>query len=169
MYRKIATLILIAIAASFLTIGTAYAQVTASLQITEYNPESETWISILSIDNELTQGVVINRADGQSPNEDNLSSDQVMIGDNHTFVQNDLTFVYTTITKTVTVFNGTIDGVAVQFNSTIDNGSAILVRNADAYATHNALGILIQNGNVITFAAFNNETRYNIYMPIINN
>lgn len=140
--------------------------------VLDFDAESNTFIAIISIDGEMMKGITITA-------ENQLSEDVLTSGDTDTFsgtidsmggiltVDNN-TLLYTTINHPVTITDNAINGVSVQFNGSVQNGYANLIRNADAYST-NGLGYIIQDNTVITFAAFSQETQHTVFLPVVMN
>lgn len=138
--------------------------------VLDFDAESNTFIAIISIDGEMMKGITITA-------ENQLSEDVLTSGDTDTFsgtidngilIVNGNTLLYTTINHPVTITDNAINGVSVQFNGSVQNGYANLIRNADAYST-NGLGYIIQDNTVITFAAFSQETQHTVFLPVVMN
>ena len=122
-----------------------------------------------------------------TPHEDDVTTDQATYLLTNTldlalptFTENDHSFTwsymddidYSTVTNVVnhgSYFEATLNGKQIQAYGFLQSGTVAMLRIANAYATNNANGYLLQNGNLISYTVSNDEPQvtHKIYMSVI--
>jgi len=144
------------------------ANVQAHIQVISFDAEANTVLGVMSIDNEMITPVKIDSA-AQISTGTFTTSLEISLASDNTFSLNNQTYNLRSFHQLTRINGSTLDSVHVQFQSSVNDGNADLVRMCDAYSK-DGIGYLVQSNALVSFTCFNNEliTQHKLYLSLIS-